>query len=147
MNFVLLGLVDYKLDMALIVEERAPLWNAVNKMVDYGVHRILVIDDFGDVQNIITQSRILQTLSTIVDSLPKNRFTLKELGNHFFQIKSTPFNVMLGLGRKEVISVRDDQTAYEAFKLMKDQVHIICNIPPKRFLKSLFCRKLQVWQL
>jgi len=72
-------------------------------MVEKQCHRIIITNNQGELINMITQSRILQFVSAMVDSIPKCSLTIKELN----------------IGFKEVVSVFETDTGYQAFNKMK----------------------------
>ena len=91
-------------DVAYSVDESSNLLDALKVMVEKQCHRVLVLNSRGEIVSMITQSRILQFLSTMTDSLPDNEKSIHQLG----------------LGFKTVCTVQDNCTVYDAFKKMKE---------------------------
>ncbi len=81
--------------------------NVVKLMINSKAHRVVIQDENGHPLNLITQSRIVDLLSCVVDSIPNASKTVKEL--------------KLGVN-KEVISVDQSATARKAFELMREKV-------------------------
>ena len=67
----------YTLDPAFVLEDQETLLKAVELMVRSQTHRVLVVNNIGDVVNVITQSRILELLGSIIDCLPNNTKTIE----------------------------------------------------------------------
>lgn len=95
--------VDYDLDPAYSVMHKTTLADALKTMVEKNCHRLLVTNSHGDLVNIVTQSRLMQFISPFVDSIPKCYTTIQELK----------------LGFKDVVTVNESATAYDAFNKMK----------------------------
>jgi len=93
---------DYELDPVFTVTETDPLLAAVKLMLQKKSHRILVFNSKGELSNLITQSRVVQFIPTMLESIPKASKTIQELG----------------IGYKNVVTINDDEVAYKAFKLM-----------------------------
>jgi len=94
-----------QLEQTFSVRFDEPIINAVKTMVDTRAQRLLVLDSEGRVINIITQSRVVAILSSLLDSFPEANSSLKELG----------------IGMKDVITLPDDISAFQAFKIMRDK--------------------------
>jgi len=88
-----------------MIKEDQTVYEAVKLMLEKKAHRVLVLDESGYVSNLITQSRIVQFLSCVLDSSPKCDYTVRELG----------------LGFKKIVAVRHDQIVYRAFRSMVDR--------------------------
>jgi len=91
-------------DTAHTIDENAPLIDALKMMNAEKCHRVLVTNARGEIVNIITQSRIVQFLSVMIDMLPNANKSIQELG--------------IGLSHVECVSEND--LAYSAFKKMLD---------------------------
>jgi len=87
--------------MPLVNEDHTVL-EAVKLMLDQNAHRALVQDNSGNMISIITQSRIIQLIASLVDEVPSCKRSIRELG----------------LGFKKVLAVREDQIVYKAFRSM-----------------------------
>jgi len=96
---------NFRLDPVFIVKENATLLEAVRVIVTNLAHRVVVVNDQGDLVNVITQSRLIQFISNIVDSIPKCKKSLTELK----------------MDNKSLVCVLENQTAYEAFRIMKER--------------------------
>jgi len=94
-----------QLEPVVTVRGSDPILKAAQLMVTRNVHRVIVLDDSGNIINLITQSRLVALLSTVLDTVPDGPKTLQELN----------------LGFKQVISVRDNTTAFQAFKVIRDK--------------------------
>lgn len=81
------------------------LLDAVKIMIEKNEHRVIVYDENKKLANLITQSRIIKIISATLDSIPKSKKTLKDLG----------------LAIKDVITVPQNKIAYEVFKIMLDK--------------------------
>jgi len=94
---------NLKLDPVCVMREEDPLLDVVKKMTDFSAHRIVVKDSQNHVCNLITQSRLISLLHAM--NIPKFEMTLEQLT----------------IGSKPVISVKQTDTAYQAFKLMAEK--------------------------
>jgi len=94
-----------KSEPVVVVKGKEPLLKAVQEMLRTKAHRVLVVDDSGQLINMITQSRVVALLSTMLDSVPDPTKTLQELN----------------LGFKEVLCVPATVTAFQAFKFIADK--------------------------
>jgi len=74
-------------------------------MVDKKTHRLLVMSNKGELKNVISQSRLVQMISNIVDYIPHLRLSLGELN----------------LCSKSVVCVLESESTYEAFRIMKER--------------------------
>jgi len=97
--------LEPKMEIAHETGENDTLELVLNKMVETKAHRVLVMNDDGDLVNIISQSRLIQLISHIVDSIPQCLQSLRELN----------------LGFKSVVCVLDTEPSYEAFRIMKER--------------------------
>jgi CBS domain-containing protein len=97
--------IDYKLDDAVTIDESASILDALKLSLDNKIHRVLVLNADGKLSNLITQSRIIQFVAVMLDNLPKTSKSLAELN----------------LGVSPVLTISEDQTAFHAFKLMKEK--------------------------
>jgi len=96
-----------QLEKLVTVKTSSPLYTAVKTMVDNRAHRVLVVDDENKFHNIITQSRVVQLLSLVLDTMP---YATKSLSD-------------LKLGFKEVSKINASRTTYDAFKQIKETNH------------------------
>jgi CBS domain-containing protein len=81
------------------------LLDAVRKMAEHQVQRIPIIDKDGNIQNLLTQSAVINYLAKHIDQLgPAVKKTLKELN----------------FAKKPVISIDHSKCAIDAFRLMVD---------------------------
>lgn len=94
-------------DKIFALKRTSSLKEAIKLMMEYNAHRILVLGDQGQLINIITQSRIMRLLTLVIDNL---------------QVCAVPV-ADLGIAVKQVVSVREDEMACDAFQKMK-QNHI-----------------------
>lgn len=97
--------IDYKLDDAVTIDETASILDALKLSIDNKTHRVLVLNSEGKISNLITQSRIVQFVTVMLDNLPKSSKTLGELN----------------LGVSPVLSISESSTAFQAFKLMREK--------------------------
>jgi len=88
-----------------LVNKSETLLGALLIMIRSEAPRALVVDAEDKLSRVITQSRVVSLLSTMLDSIPSAEKTLKELG----------------LGFCHVFSVEESSSAYNAFKLMIDK--------------------------
>jgi len=88
------------------VEDKMPISAAIDRMVQWKVHRIPVLDSAGDLITLITQSHIVSWIHK----------HMKELGPTV--TRKTVDEMELGLGLGEVVSVPLTALALDAFKLM-----------------------------
>jgi len=95
-----------ELDPAYSVLNSASMLDTVNIMVSKGAHRVLVTDEQGSIVNLISQSRVVDILSCVLESIPETSVCISDFSN---------------LVTHNVITVHDTQLAYDAFKLMKDK--------------------------
>jgi len=95
-----------ELDPAFSVPPTASLLQVIDIMVTHGAHRVLVTNEEGRVVNLITQSRIIDILSCVLDSVPECTRSVGELSN---------------LIVKNPVTIHESKPAYEAFQLMRDK--------------------------
>lgn len=81
-------------------------------MLQNKVHRVFVVDEEGKLTRLITQSRVLHLLWTMQESIPIVQKTLRELG----------------IGMKRALAVKQDLSAFRAFKLMFEQVILFLSV-------------------
>jgi CBS domain-containing protein len=105
-SLTFLANLRYGLDPAPVINQNQTLGQAVKAMLGAGSHRVLVTDDRGDLVNILSQSRVVELISYLIGSIPKCAKPIE----------------FLGLATKEVISVHENQTAFEAFCIMRERV-------------------------
>jgi len=96
---------NFVIDPVYTVTEDAFLLEAVDLMLKYSAHRVVVLNQHDDLINVITQSRLIQFISNFVDSIPTCKKSLFELKLH----------------NRPLICVLENQTAYEAFKIMQER--------------------------
>jgi len=96
------------LDPIVTVKSHQPLADAVQLLVANKCHRVVVVDDENRFVNFITQSRILQVLSTVFRAVPEVHKTIRDLG-------------LSGIAIKDVTHVTENDMTYEAFKLMREK--------------------------
>jgi len=94
-----------KLEPMYTINSNEPLLKAIEIMVNTRAHRVIVVNESGQLVNIITQSRVVAILSTLLDTIPGATKSLKELN----------------LGLKPVITLPKDLTAFQAFKQLRDK--------------------------
>jgi CBS domain-containing protein len=97
--------IDYKLDDAVTIDETASILDALKLSIDNHAHRVLALNSEGRISNLITQSRIIQFVAVMLDNLPKTTKTLEELK----------------LGVSPVLTISENSTAFQAFKLMREK--------------------------
>jgi len=96
------------LDTAHVIKEYQVILDAVKLMIDNKdpARRVLVVDDNERLVTIITQSRMLEIIAGVLDSLPDPAHrTLREVNLH----------------KKDVACVKKDQPAADAFSLMREK--------------------------
>jgi len=84
----------------VFVMDQSPLITAVRLMCDLHIHSLVVCNQEGHLRNIITQSRIVKLINFM--EIPKLEKTVQELN----------------IGTREVITVLNTETAFNAFKTM-----------------------------
>jgi len=84
------------------VRSKAPLMEALKIFANTGAHRVPILQNPWEVSNVLTQSAVIQWLSTHMDQLDIKGKTVRELG----------------LGYKAVVSVDIDDKTIQAFRLM-----------------------------
>jgi len=90
-------------DAYVPVKVGSPLRKAVELMAANGVHRVPVVNDEGEIVNLITESGVIQYLAAHINALgDKLNKTVEELG----------------LGQQPMISIHIGRTTREAFELM-----------------------------
>jgi len=94
-----------KTDKIIVLHQLSPLTEAINLLATKDAHRVLVLGDLGQPVNIITQSKIIQLINFVMDSLYITQVSVGELG----------------IAKKEVVSVLDSDMARDAFQKMKDK--------------------------
>jgi CBS domain-containing protein len=73
--------IDYSLDPANLIGEQSTLAEATKLMVDSECHRLMVMNEDGDLVNVITQSKIIQFIcSMLTVTILINRLTLIKYG-------------------------------------------------------------------
>jgi CBS domain-containing protein len=92
------------LEPMLVVNGTDPLLKAVTLMITKKGHRVLVVNEEGQLINLITQTRVLGLLSTVLDTIEESKKSLKEHG----------------LGFKKVLTVPRTLSAFQGFKFLKD---------------------------
>lgn len=95
-----------KFEPTHLVNTSDTLLEALLIMIRSEAPRALVVDAQDKLTRIITQSRVVSLLCTMLDSIPSADKTLKELN----------------LGFCHVFSVEESSSAYSAFKLMIEKV-------------------------
>lgn len=98
--------LNISFDPARTIDEDASLLDVVQLMVRTKSHRVLVVNSSGKMTNVITQSRLIQFIATMADSIPNADQTIEQVG----------------IGLKNVVCILDTAPAYEAFKTMTEQV-------------------------
>jgi len=94
-----------KLDPVVLIDSTASLLDAIQVMVANKAHRVGVYNkESGAMVNLITQSRMLQYLNTILYHLPESERTLRDLK----------------IGNTNVVCIEEDAMAINAFKCMKE---------------------------
>lgn len=94
-----------KLEPPVLVQPSQPLSDALEKIVTTRTQRVIVVDAEGKLQNVITQSRIVAILGTVLETIPTASKTLQELN----------------LGLKSVLCVPHNISTFQAFKFMKEK--------------------------
>jgi signal-transduction protein with cAMP-binding, CBS, and nucleotidyltransferase domain len=97
------------LEPLLVVKGTDPLLKAITLMITKKGHRVLVVNEEGHLINLITQTRFLGLLSTVLDTIEESKKSIKELG----------------LGFKKVLTVPRTISAFQAFKFLRDNVSTI----------------------
>jgi len=95
-----------ELDPAYSVLRTASMMDVINIMVSKGAHRVLVTNEDGSIVNLITQSRMVDIISCIMDSV---------------QEAKTPISDFENLITRNVVTINDTERAYDAFQLMKEK--------------------------
>ena len=99
----LLGNLD--LDPPSIIEEKETVFTAAKLMIANHSHRILVYSEKeAKLTNLITQSRLIQLISTIANTIPLFSKTVKDLD----------------LVKPDLVTIKEDDMAYLAFRKMKE---------------------------
>jgi CBS domain-containing protein len=93
------------IDTVWSVRNSATLLDVINVFVNHNVHRVIVTNANSQPVNIISQSRVMLLLRTLMDSIPKCKETVQDLG----------------LLSRQIVSISEAKTAYEAFQLMKEK--------------------------
>ena len=96
------------MDPAIEVSDSATALDAAQLLVKWKAHRIVVRDKNLRPTNLITQSRIIKCASTMLDGLEIAKKTIQELG----------------IGSKDVFTVKLTDDVRNAFKLMIEKVSI-----------------------
>jgi 5'-AMP-activated protein kinase, regulatory gamma subunit len=94
-----------KLEPTFTVMANEPLLKAVEIMVNTRAQRVIVLNDSGQLVNVITQSRVVAILTTMLDTIPDASKTLQELK----------------LGFKPLITLPNTLSTFQAFKLLRDK--------------------------
>jgi len=93
------------LDPVYTVEEGTNILEAIKILVQSRAHRVVVVDrKNGKLTGLITQSRLLEFLGTMLNSIKEADNTIKKLD----------------LGVNQVITIHENKIAVSAFKLMKE---------------------------
>jgi len=87
------------------VEQQAPVTSAIELMIKWRVHRVPVVDSDGDLLTVVTQSHVA-------------RLIYKWLARYERLADSTV--EQLQLGYKEVFTVKEDESAIDAFRRIYD---------------------------
>jgi CBS domain-containing protein len=99
----LVGVIgSFGLEPMVVINDEKTVLEAAKEMLQKNAHRVLIVDDSGYLSNMITQSRILQFVPSVLENSSKAQITLRELG----------------LGFKKIYAVHEDQLAYKAFRTM-----------------------------
>jgi len=93
------------LDPVHLVKEGADILEAVRIFVTARAHRVVVVNPNQQLVGLITQSRILQFVETVLNLIKESDCSLKELN----------------FGFKDVCSINEHQMAISAFKLMREK--------------------------
>jgi len=96
------------IDPVFKVKYTDSVMKAVEIMVEHKAHRIVVIDDANRFVTFITQSRVVDLISTIFHAVPEVHKTLSELG-------------MKAIAIKDVVSINQNEIVLSAFRLMKQK--------------------------
>jgi CBS domain-containing protein len=94
-----------RIDPAYTVHVNDSVEKAIDIMAKNNASRVLVVDDQGHLSNVITQFRVIAVITSILDTVRDADKTLKELN----------------LGFKELTTIPDTITAYQAFKVLKEK--------------------------
>jgi len=100
-----------ELDPAVSVRQNASLLDVVDIMVKNKAHRVLVTNEDGKIVNLITQSRINDIMSCVLESIPEASQTIEEL------------DIIV----RHPVKINESKKALEAFHLMKH--HNISGLP------------------
>jgi CBS domain-containing protein len=102
---------EYDLDACFALMKDQPLLDAVKLMLEHSVHRVVVYEDDKTfkLNNLITQSRVMAFLNTIVDQVPAAKKTLAQAGL-----------ANGGGGSKILHTVASTSPAFLAFKTMQE---------------------------
>jgi CBS domain-containing protein len=95
-----------ELDPVYSVRPEALAIDVAKIMVEHHAHRVLVTDENSKLVTIVTQSHLLHLLAGVIDSV---------------RVRAERSIRELNLGNKHVVSIRQDQLALDAFRLMKEK--------------------------
>jgi len=101
-------LSEFKFEEAVKLSHNSTLEEAVDLILSRGIQRVIVVNDDDTFLNFVTQSRILEVLSTILHAVADAQKSLQDLE-------------MIGIAVKDVVHVLKTDTALKAFKLMKEK--------------------------
>ncbi|KAL6076232.1 hypothetical protein QOT17_003138 [Balamuthia mandrillaris] len=88
--------------LLMMPAETATVYGVLKRMLEAGLPRVVLCTADGQPVNIVSQARILQFLTTMLDVLPRSRRTVRELG----------------FCNKPAITIPINTIAYAAFQLM-----------------------------
>lgn len=116
---------------AKVISNRMNMRDVIKYLLDFDVRRILVLNEYKRLQNIITQSSILNFV-----------WTEQKIFGGFLDEKLSKFRS----SRNPVISVYEDDTTIEAFKLMRDvRISAVCVVDTsERLIGTISVKDLRV---
>jgi len=96
------------LDPVYKLKFNEPVMRAVEIMVEKKAHRVIITDDRNRFTTFITQSRVLELVSTILHAVPEAHQTLSDMK-------------LQGLAIKDIATVKSSDMVFKAFKMMKEK--------------------------
>jgi CBS domain-containing protein len=101
----------YGMDPAPAINEDQTLGDAVRLMLECRAHRVCVLNERGDLVNLLSQSRIVELISFLIGSIPKCAKPIQSLD----------------VATTDVMCINENKTAFEAFCMMRDKK--LCGLP------------------
>jgi CBS domain-containing protein len=101
----------YGMDPAPAIREDQTLGQAVRLMLETRAHRVCVLNEQGDLVNLLSQSRIVELISFLIGSIPKCAKPIQSLD----------------LATPNVMCCNENQTAFDAFCFMREKK--VCGLP------------------